>query len=217
MTMRTRSIGRFSRAAAMAAVLVAAACTSSPAGAPLDQPDWPAPDDPMARAEAAGLNPEADEFLTTHTHAHLDVFVDGERVEIPAAIGIDLNGSGIEAELMDDEVNTSYFLDSPCDTPCLSPLHTHDPFGVIHTESKVASAPSFTLGQFFTEWGVRLDASCVGEYCAPDVPIQVYLDGKPFRGDDPSEIELTSHLVIAIAIGAVPGLIPENWQWGDDP
>jgi len=171
----------------------------------------------MARAESAGLTPEADEFLTTHTHAHLDVFVDGERVEIPAAIGIDVNGSGIEAELMDDEVNTEYQLRSPCDSPCLSPLHTHDVFGIIHTESKVANAPSFTLGQFFTEWGVRLDASCVGEYCAPDVPIQVYLDGRPFGGDDPSEIELTSHLVIAIAIGAVPGLIPENWQWGDDP
>lgn len=214
--MRTHSPSRLSKAAALGAVLIAAACTS-PAGAPLDQPDWPAPNDPLARAEAAGLTPEADEFLITHTHAHLDVFVDGERVEIPAAIGIDLNGTGIEPELMDDEVNTAYFLTSLCDSPCLSPLHTHDPFGIIHTESKVANAPSFTLGQFFTQWGVRLDASCVGEFCAPEVPIQVYLDGKPFRGDDPSEIELTSHLVIAIAIGSVPGLIPESWQWGDDP
>jgi hypothetical protein len=171
----------------------------------------------MARAEAAGVTPGADEFLTTHTHAHLDVFVDGERVDIPAGIGIDLNGSGIEPELMDDEVNTAYFLTGLCDSPCLSPLHTHDPFGIIHTESKVANAPSFTLGQFFTQWGVRLDASCVGEFCAPDVPIQVYLDGKPFRGVDPAEIELTSQLVIAIAIGAVPGLIPETWIWGDEP
>jgi hypothetical protein len=206
-------IRRLAHAGALAGILLAAACTSSQ---PLAQPSWPAPDDPMALAEAAGLTPGTEEFLTTHTHSHLDVFVDGERVEIPAAIGIDTTASGIQAQLMDDEVTTEYQLTSPCDQPCLSPLHTHDPNGIIHTESKEVQAPPFTLGQFFTEWGVPLDASCVGEYCAPDTPIQVYLDGQKYSGD-PSEIELTSHLVIVIAIGGVPGFIPDTWQWGEQP
>lgn len=36
--------------------------------------------------------------------------------------------------------------------PCISPLHTHDTTGSLHTES--ATAVPNRLGQFFTEWGV---------------------------------------------------------------
>ena len=35
----------------------------------------------------------------------------------------------------------------------------------LHTES--ATRKNNTLGQFFTEWGVKLDQSCVATYCAP--------------------------------------------------
>lgn len=50
-------------------------------------PEWPAPDDPIERTAAAGLTMEVREHLQTHRHAHLDVFVDGEPVPVPAAIG----------------------------------------------------------------------------------------------------------------------------------
>ena len=80
---------------------------------------WPAPPDPRDRTVAAGLRPERKEFLIHHAHAHLDVFVDGKPIAVPAAIGIDI----------DDPPNT--------------------------------------LGQFFTEWRVRLSRSCVGEHCSP--------------------------------------------------
>src|SRR3954470_17927552 len=59
-------------------------------------PEWPAPDDPMERAAAAGLEPQVRELLQTHRHSHLDVFVDGEPVVVPAAIGIDVTDPGVK-------------------------------------------------------------------------------------------------------------------------
>jgi hypothetical protein len=93
-------------------------------------------------------------------------------------------------------------------------LHTHQPDGVIHEESAEANHPPYTLGQFFTEFGIPLDANCVGEYCKPDAPIHVYLDGKAYT-DDPSEIPLTNHLEIAIVIGQPPDEIPFTWTFFD--
>ena len=53
-----------------------------------DAAPWPAPADPMKLAEKAGLTPETHEFLLLHVHAHLDVFVNGRPVTVPAGIGI---------------------------------------------------------------------------------------------------------------------------------
>ena len=39
------------------------------------------------------------------------------------------------------------------------------------------------LGQFFVEWGVRLDSKCVGTYCKPKTPIRIYVNGKEQKGD----------------------------------
>ncbi|MBA3743537.1 hypothetical protein [Sporichthya sp.] len=39
-----------------------------------------------------------------------------------------------------------------CAQPCISPLHTHDPDGILHTEAKQDTLN--TLGQFFTVWGI---------------------------------------------------------------
>lgn len=165
----------------------------------------------MALTIQAGLAPEPQEYLETHTHAHLDVFVDGQRVPIPAGIGIDIGAAGVTDTPTDDGTGHQYFVQT-CEAACLSPLHTHDPGGLIHTESKVKNHPPDLLGQFFTEWGVRLDASCVGEYCEPDVQIRVYLDGNLHTGK-PQEIALKSHLEIAIVIGRAPDLIPSTWPF----
>lgn len=189
-------------------LLLLAACGSPP----LAQPYWPVPVDPMARAEAAGLTPEPEEHLTTHTHAHLDVFVDGERIEVPSAIGIDIEATGIEHRLSDDGTAHEYYLPATCDEPCLSPLHTHDPGGIIHTESKEADQQPYTLGQFFTEWGLPLTADCVGQFCKADTTIAVYLDGEQDNGN-PADVELTSLLEIAIVIGKPPGEIPDSYPF----
>ena len=65
------------------------------------------------------------EFSTFHVHAHLDIFVDGHPLTIPAFIGIE-------------------------DNTCLYWLHTHTPDGVIHIESP--KEREFTIGQFFDIW-----------------------------------------------------------------
>jgi hypothetical protein len=217
-TRRTRSAAG---AAALAGLLILSACqakapvASYGSSAPLTQPSWAAPADPVALAEEAGLVPYEVEHLTTHLHAHLHVFVDGTPVAIPAGIGIAVGLKGVKDEPTDD--GTAHFFSvSTCDVPCLSPLHTHQPDGVIHEESPEANHPPFTLGQFFTEFGLRLDASCVGEYCKPDALIHVYLDGKAYAGD-PSEIPLVNHLEIAIVIGQPPAEIPFTWSFLDPP
>ena len=179
---------------------------SSPAP-PVGTTLWPAPSDPMTLAVEAGLEPATQEFLDYHVHAHLDVFVDGEGVEVPAAIGIDIDDPAVR--VFEEPNGTAYGgIDPPCEDPCISPLHTHSPDGVLHTES-VEAQPN-TLGQFFIEWDVALDGGCVSEYCAPDTSIQIFLDGDPFEGD-PADIELTDGLEIAIVIGSPPADIPSGF------
>jgi hypothetical protein len=166
-------------------------------------PDWPAPADPGARTTDAGLALEVKEHLEVHRHSHLDVFVDGQPVTVPAAIGIDITDPGVK-----------YFADvgsyggiEECTNPCISPLHTHDDTGILHTES--AADTLLTLGQFFTEWGVTLDDECVGEYCEPATDVAVYIDGEEYDGN-PADIELEDHIAIVIVIGTPPATIPDT-------
>ena len=68
--------------------------------------------------------------------------------------------------------------------------------------------PASRTGKFFTEWGVRLSDSCVGQYCGAE-PIAFYVDGKPYK-EDPRAIELSAGKEIAIVIGAPPARIPKT-------
>jgi hypothetical protein len=168
---------------------------------------WPAPPDPLDRATAAGLEPETHEFLNFHVHAHLDVFLNGSPVEVPAGIGIDITDPAVHTTPSD--LGPTYGgIDPPCAEPCISPLHTHDWTGVLHTES--AEDHPNTLGQFFTEWGVALTPECVGGYCSPEASIKVFVDGEAFSGD-PSDIELADQSEIAIVIGSPPAEIPSTF------
>jgi hypothetical protein len=76
--------------------------------------------------------------LAFHIHAHLDIFVNGEKVTVPALIGI----------------NPAYFVE----------LHTHNTDGVIHIESP-HEGKRLTLGQFFGEWAVFVNSRCIGSEC----------------------------------------------------
>jgi hypothetical protein len=152
----------------------------------------------------AGLNPQPKEFLTNHVHAHLDVFVDGKPITVPAGIGIKIDDPAVHHGPEPDG-SISYGGIQLCNEPCISPLHTHDISGIIHTES--ASPVPNTLGELFVEWGVALGASCIATYCGPATKIAVYIDGKLTTGD-PRGIELTDHREIAIVIGTPPPRIP---------
>jgi hypothetical protein len=166
---------------------------------------WPAPENPMGLTCKAGLVPEKAEFLQYHVHSHLDVFVDGRPVIVPAGIGIDLDNPAVQSDKGPNGVVIGAGLTQECDQPCISPLHTHDLSGLLHTETKTPSPNQ--LGQFFTEWAVRLTSDCVGGYCKPNVPIKIYVDGKVEAGD-PTQIELSNLREIAIVIGTPPATIP---------
>jgi hypothetical protein len=208
--------------AVVAAVAVAAGCSSGTSSgkaaaaptssSPAEPAAWPAPANPMARASSAGLVPETAESLQFHVHAHLDVYVNGQQLTVPAGLGIDIDNSGVHT-FPEIAGATGYGgIDPPCDTPCISPLHTHDVSGVIHTES--ATRKYNTLGQLFTEWGVRLDSNCVDEYCKPDTDITVSVNGKP-RAGDPRTIPLTNFEEIAIVIGTPPENIPSRGNFSN--
>jgi hypothetical protein len=220
--MRTRQTARLLIAVA-GLVLGVVACSKTPAGSPVPsasaaqsasasgpgsslaaRPVWPAPPDPMARAVAAGIKPGPKEYGINHVHAHLDVFVDGSPITVPAGIGINIGDPAVR-RFDEADGSVAYGGIQLCNDPCISPLHTHDVTGIIHTES--ADAKLHTLGQFFIEWGVPLSASCVGEPCGPTVA--VYVDGQLHAGD-PGAIELTDHREIAIVIGTPPPQIPKT-------
>jgi hypothetical protein len=164
---------------------------------------WPAPPNPMELAQQAGLVPETAESLQFHVHAHLDVFLNGQAETVPGGIGIDITNPGVHSFPGGEYGGIS----APCDKPCISPLHTHGPDGVLHTESKTPTPNK--LGQFFTEWAVKLDANCVGGYCKPDTSVLIYVNGKKFTGD-PTTIELADRTEIAIVIGTPPAQIPKK-------
>jgi hypothetical protein len=161
----------------------------------------------MSLAEEAGLTPDTKEYLTYHVHAHLDVFVDGQPVEIPGGVGIEITDPAVQS------FGSGYggIPEEGCEQPCISPLHTHDPDGVVHVEAP--SEAQFTLGQFFVEMGIRLDESCVDEFCTPDVPWEVFVNGERQQGN-PADIVFEDGQEIAIVIGTPPEEIPDSFSGG---
>jgi hypothetical protein len=140
---------------------------------------WDRPADQQAQVKKAGLVLTSQETLTVHYHAHLDVFVDGAAVAVPAGLGVNVGPDGQAP---------------PHGAPGIAPLHTHDESGVLHIEAP--KDEKFTLGQVFTEWGVALDSDHVGAY-----PVrEVVVDGKPYDGD-PAGIVLSAHEEIAVVAG----------------
>jgi hypothetical protein len=186
--------------------------TSSPSKSPTsDEPLdlWPAPEHPEALASEAGVVFEVIEHLDHHVHAHLDVFVDGQPVLVPPGVGIDIENPAVRE--FSGPLGPGYGGIEPpgCERPCISELHTHDPDGVLHTESLTAEAHN--LGQFFVEWDVDLTEDCVADFCAPDTAIAFYVDGELFEGD-PATIEIADDREIALVIGAPPDEIPDSYD-----
>jgi hypothetical protein len=173
-----------------------------------DAAPWPAPADPMKLAIRAGLTPETHEFVFLHVHAHLDVFVNGKPVKIPSGIGIDIHNPSVRQYKATDGSMGYGGIRPPCAAPCISPLHTHFVDGVLHTEAKENQFN--TLGEFFTEWSVRLDRKCVGGYCKPAAAITIYVNGDPSSGD-PREISLEDRTEIAVVIGSPPKTVPSSF------
>ena len=189
--------------------LVIAACGPIAQGQPTPsagQLVWAAPSNPLELTANAGLQPEKKETLHFHVHAHLDVFVEGIAVQVPAGIGINIVDPNVQHGQWNGD--PAYGGITGCAQPCISPLHTHDDSGVIHTESG-SSTPN-RLGQFFTEWNVAMSGTCIGQYCAPATTIAVYVDGTKYSGN-PADISLTDRKEIAVIIGSAPKQIPSSF------
>lgn len=135
----------------------------------------PATDTLKDRLRAINFPALKEEGNALHTHQHLDIFIRGNKITIPAGIGVN-EGEGF-----------------------ISPIHTHDTTGIIHVESPTNG--TFTLGQFFTVWGVRFNDNCLGGYCNQgDQKLKVYVNGQLMIGDY-QNIVLTPHEEIAIEYG----------------
>ena len=158
---------------------------------------WPAPvlldngQQSAAYVAAAGL-PYAEEMLSVHYHAHLDVIVDGKPIPVPAFLGFVATGNNVRG---------------------LAPLHTHDASGIIHIENDVPA--TFLLGQVITEWGVRFSSTCLGAYCTGGgKELAVFVNGKRQTGD-PTRIVLTKHEEIAVVYGTPAEMthVPSSYKF----
>lgn len=152
---------------------------------------WPANgNQAQARAEAIGLPPESP--VVMHEHSNLQIFVHGESQPIPTDIGIDTSD----------------------DPAYVASLHTHDDMGTVHMESSVSR--TFTVGEFFDVWGVRLSPSCMGAYCNDaDNRLQVFVDGDEVSGEI-RDVALNDQLVIVITYGTedeLPDPIPSEFDF----
>jgi len=152
---------------------------------------WPANgNQAQARAEAIGLPPESP--VVMHEHSNLQIFVHGESQPTPTDIGIDTSD----------------------DPAYVASLHTHDDTGTVHMESSVSR--TFTVGEFFDVWGVRLSPSCMGAYCNDaDNRLQVFVDGDEVSGEI-RDVALNDQLVIVITYGTedeLPDPIPSEFDF----
>jgi hypothetical protein len=182
---------------------------------------WGLPPFALSQIDAAGLTPLIGK-PTRHDHMHLDVFVDGRRVTVPAGIGqaepVD-RGPGPcppppESRTIGDCAPGRYFTAEVA----AAQLQTHTSSGIIHLQSERPEV--LTLGQVFDVWGVRFDAGCLGSHCAGGgTELRVHVGGKRFRGD-PRKLVLRDQQVIAVVFGrpgafaSVPSTYDLRWPKG---
>jgi hypothetical protein len=164
--------------------LAAAGCGSSTPAPPglvisgpglqASKPPWQPEYQHLAqRLHQIGIPPGGKE--TFHIHAMLHIYVGGLLTPLPANIGLDA-AKGVE-----------------------SSMHTHDSTGIIHME---APHPyNYTLGDFFSVWGVKLGPAQVGGLTGfGGDHLHFYLNGKPLS--NPAALVLHKDDSVVIGYGA---------------
>jgi hypothetical protein len=144
-----------------------------------------------------GISCQTGEQTVFHIHSHLTVMVNGHPQQVPAGIGI----PGAQAQStpqgpFDDEGRCFYW------------LHTHAPDGIIHVESPVHR--TYTLGEFFDEWGQPLGPDRVGPAAGH---VTALYNGHVYLGN-PRDIPLTAHAQIQLEVGS-PLVAPETITFPD--
>jgi hypothetical protein len=131
-----------------------------------------------------GIGCSSNEQTVFHIHAHLTIFVNGSPRQVPAGIGIP-GGQAVSAA-------GGPFVQTGS---CFYWLHTHAADGIIHIESPVQR--TYTLGDFFDEWGQPLSTNQVGPAKGH---VTALYNGKVYRGN-PRDIPLTAHAQIQLEVG----------------
>ena len=142
-----------------------------------------------------GIGCDTSEQTLFHIHTHLTIFVNGQQRQVPAGIGI----PGAVAT----QTPQGPFIDSGT---CFYWLHTHAADGIIHIESPVKR--TYTLGEFFDEWGQPLSSSQAGPAHGK---VTVIVNGQVFKGN-PREVPLGSHENLQLEVGS-PLVAPETINW----
>jgi hypothetical protein len=135
------------------------------------------------RLPILGLDALGAEGEVIHIHQHLDIYLNGKKVTVPALVGIDTAGQ------------------------FLTQVHTHDTSGIVHVESPTHR--TFRLGLFFGEWGVKLTRSCLSSYCGG---LKWWVNGTKMTGD-PAQLVLKSHQEIVLAVGKAPFPVPSSYTF----
>ena len=137
-------------------------------------PPWPAPIDVSARVAAAGLD-LGPMGTAEHYHPQLRIIVSGTAVPVPGNIGVDAS------------------------TGAMSALHTHEPDGTLHIEADTAGEV-FTLGQLFTQWGVKLTSTQIGGVKAKGgQKVTLTSNGAPVGGN-PNQLRLKPEQKIVLQV-----------------
>jgi hypothetical protein len=153
------------------------------------KPPWDKNTDKLReRLQAMGLPVLLAEGTALHIHQHLDMYVNGQKIDLPPHVGI----------------GDTYIAD----------LHVHDTTGVMHVESN--EQQDFTLGQFFDVWGVKFDKDDLGGLRADNEnKIKVFVNGTEYKGD-PRQLKLEAHQEIVVAYGTdaqLPNPIPSSYTF----
>ena len=179
--------------------------TAAPAAGALGPESVPIPGAPVLAGTSAattgqtidGIGCQTSEQTVFHIHTHLTIFVNGKQRQVPAAIGI----PGAVAE----QTSAGPFVDSGT---CFYWLHTHAADGIIHIESPVER--TYTLGEFFDEWGQPLGPGQVGPAKGK---VTAIVNGKVFKGN-PRNVPLGSHENLQLDVGT-PLIAPETIDWSN--
>jgi hypothetical protein len=177
--------------------------TAAPAAGGLGPENVPIPSAPVLAGTSAattgqaidGISCQTSEQTVFHIHTHLTIFVNGQQRQVPPAIGI----PGAVAQ----QTNAGPFIGSGT---CFYWLHTHAADGIIHIESPVER--TYTLGEFFDEWGQPLGPGQVGP---AEGKVTAIVNGKVFKGN-PRDVPLGSHEDLQLDVGT-PLIAPETINW----
>jgi hypothetical protein len=131
-----------------------------------------------------GISCQTNEQLIFHIHAHVTIFVNGSPRQIPASIGIP--GGQVQNSPQGPFIASG---------TCFYWLHTHTASGIIHIESPIHR--TYTLGNFFDEWGQPIGPNQVGPATGP---VTALYNGERYVGN-PRNIPLNRHAQIQLEVG----------------